>query len=314
MGVKAARLIVLAVAFAAGGAAAVLASRDGPVPDAKSVQEPATVDVLVAKSNIAVGQRITRQDVIWQAWPAQTSAANFIRRKEYPNALKELAGSIVRAPFFAGEPIHQAKLVAANGSGYMAAILPSGMRAVSVRVSPESGASGFILPNDHVDVIFTRRNSETKMYTSRAILSDVRVLAIDQEVGEKDGQKVVLGKTATLELTPAQVFTIELARQLAHGGLALALRSMADIGKGIPKSDSPKQDAAHAVKIGPRGEAVYLCSWRGCESARSDPMAQISPPDSKPTPSLDRGRLEKELLPTSLNQLSLPSYLVAGTG
>jgi len=291
-----ARLIVLAVAFAAGGVAAALASRD-PAP--KVAQEPATVDVLVAKSNIDVGQRITRQDVVWQAWPAQTSAANFIRRTEQPNALKELTGSIVRAPFFAGEPIHQAKLVAANGSGYMAAILPSGMRAVSVSVTTVTGASGFILPNDHVDVIFTRRNPETKMYTSRAILSDVRVLAIDQQVGEKDGQKVVLGQTATLELTPAQVFTIELARQLPHGGLALALRSMADIGKGIPKPDAPKQDAAHAIKIGPRGEAVYLCSWRGCESARNDPMAQISPPYSKPTPSLDRGRLEKELSPTS---------------
>ena len=85
MGVKSARLVVLAVAFAAGGVAAVLASREDSAPKAASVQAPATVDVLVAKSNIDVGQRITRQDVVWQAWPAQTSGANFIRRKDDPN-------------------------------------------------------------------------------------------------------------------------------------------------------------------------------------------------------------------------------------
>ena len=64
---------------------------------------------------------------------------------------------IVRTPFIAGEPIREAKLVNAKGSGFMAAILPSGMRAVSTQISPETGAGGFILPNDRVDVILTPR-------------------------------------------------------------------------------------------------------------------------------------------------------------
>ena len=157
----------------------------------------------------------------------------------------------------AGEPIRQAKLVQAKGSGYMAAILPSGMRAVSIGVSAESGASGFILPNDHVDIVLTRRDREaekatgTETYTSRTILSDVRVLAIDQNVTEKDGQKVVIGKTATLELTPRQVETIELSRQI--GSLSLALRSIADVGKATPKAESddrPERDAVNVVRFG----------------------------------------------------------------
>ena len=58
----------------------------------------------------------------------------------------------------AGEPIREAKLIRANGAaGFMAAILPSGMRAVSTEISPETGAGGFILPNDRVDVILSRR-------------------------------------------------------------------------------------------------------------------------------------------------------------
>lgn len=271
MRLKMTRLVVLAVAFAAAGLAAQLADRENPTPKVKSAQEPPTVDILVAKSNIDVGQRLTRQDVVWQAWPAIASTANFIRRKEHPNPIKRLVGSLVRAPFFAGEPIRRAMLVAANGSGYMAAILPSGMCAVSVSISLESGVSGFILPNDYVDVVLTRLHPETKRYTSRTILSDVRVLAIDQEVAEKAGQKVVPGKTATLELTPAQVDTIELARHLARrdgGGLSLALRSIADIGKGIPKSGGPEQDATNIVIIRPHGN-VYLCSSRSCESAKA---------------------------------------------
>ncbi len=114
----------------------------------------------------------------------------------------------------------------------MAAILPSGMRAISTQISPETGAGGFILPNDHVDVILTRRDRDAEkaaggeVHTSETILTNVRVLAIDQNVEEKDGQKVVVGKTATLELTPRQAETLALSQQL--GTLSLALRSITD--------------------------------------------------------------------------------------
>ncbi len=114
----------------------------------------------------------------------------------------------------------------------MAAILPSGMRAISIEISPETGAGGFILPNDHVDVILTRRDklaeksAGVEMHTSEIILPNVRVLAIDQTVEEKNGQRVVVGKTATLELSPRQAETLALSRQL--GTLSLALRSLVD--------------------------------------------------------------------------------------
>ncbi len=255
---KAARLVVLTIAVAAGGVAAMLAGRSAkqPAPKAAPAAKIATVDVLVAKSNISVGKRIKPGDVTWQPWPAEANTGNFIRRKQHPTAIEGLSGWIVRAPFVAGEPIRQAKLVQAKGSGYMAAILPSGMRAVSIGVSAESGASGFILPNDRVDIVLTRRDREAEKstgaetYTSRTILSDVRVLAIDQNVTEKDGQKVVVGKTATLELTPRQVETVELSRKI--GSLSLALRSIADAGKEAPKaeSDDRQRDAVNVVRFG----------------------------------------------------------------
>jgi pilus assembly protein CpaB len=115
----------------------------------------------------------------------------------------------------------------------MAAILPTGMRAISTEISPETGAGGFILPNDRVDVILSKReknpdrNASGDVVNSEIILSNIRVLAIDQAPKEKDGQNSVVGRTVTLELKPEQAETLARSRQT--GTLALALRSIADV-------------------------------------------------------------------------------------
>src|SRR6195952_678666 len=180
-----ARIVVLAIAVGAGGVAAYLVSgsdNNQPLP-AEPVAQLQTVDVLVAKSDIGLGQSVKPEDMQWQTWPAATASSTFIRRNERPDATTQIVGSIARAPFIAGEPIREPKLVRANGSGFMAAILPTGMRAVSTEISPETGAGGFILPNDRVDVILSRReknpdkNGSTDIVNSEIILSNVRVLA-----------------------------------------------------------------------------------------------------------------------------------------
>ena len=237
---KAARIVVLAIAVGAGGIAAILAGRsEKPRPVKHQVMaKVASVDVLVAKSDIPIGKTLSPSDLQWQAWPASAQSGNFIRKSGRPDAIEKMSGMIARAPFVAGEPIREAKLVDAKGSGFMAAILPKGMRAVSTQISPETGAGGFILPNDHVDVILTRRDAGKTSggdQGSETILGNVRVLAIDQKVQEKDGQKVVVGKTATLELSPRQAETLTLAQHL--GTLSLALRSITDARREDPKTD-----------------------------------------------------------------------------
>jgi pilus assembly protein CpaB len=253
---KAARLVVLTVAIAAGGVAAMLAGRtEKPQVKTAPVQQIATVDVLVAKSDIAMGQTVQPGDVRWQEWPANAAIGNFIRRSDRPNAIETLSGSIARAPFVGGEPIREVKLVNAKGSGFMAAILPTGMRAVSTQISPETSAGGFILPNDHVDVILTRRGNDKsaggETHSSETILTNVRVLAIDQNVQEKDGQKVVVGKTATLELAPRQTETLALSQQL--GTLSLALRSITDAKQDAPQSEDmlgARRTGVNVVRFG----------------------------------------------------------------
>ena len=230
-----ARIVVLTIAIGAGGIAAYLASgsdRSAPPPAAPVAQLP-TVDVLVAKSDIGLGQTVKPEDMQWQTWPAASASATFIRRNERPDATTQITGSIARAPFIQGEPIREQKLVKAEGSGFMAAILPTGMRAVSTEISPETGAGGFILPNDRVDVILTQRfkNPEKPslpdIVVSKPVLMNVRVLAIDQAPKEKDGTNALVGKTVTLELKPEQITTLQAARQ--GGTLSLALRSIADV-------------------------------------------------------------------------------------
>ncbi|HUN95318.1 MAG TPA: Flp pilus assembly protein CpaB [Bradyrhizobium sp.] len=243
------RTIILAIAVVAGGIAAYLASGSDnrPAPAPHVAQIP-TADVLVAKNDIALGQTITPDMLQWQTWTESTASNNFIKRKGRPNAVTELTGSIVRTPFIAGEPIREQKLVKANGSGFMAAILPSGMRAVSTEISPETGAGGFILPNDRVDVVLSRHEKlqaspdspQTDFVSSQVVLSNIRVLAIDQAPKEKEGQNTVLGKTVTLELTPPQVDT--LARARLSGTLSLALRSIADGKTKVAEADTNHND------------------------------------------------------------------------
>ena len=252
-----ARIVVLTIAVGAGGVAAYLASGSDKDPPSAPVAQLQTVDVLVAKSDIGLGQAVTPEDMQWQTWPAATASNNFIRRNDRPEATKDVAGSIARSPFLAGEPIREPKLVKPNGSGFMAAILPTGMRAISTEISPETGAGGFILPNDRVDVILSKREKNPDksgapdIINSEIILSNVRVLAIDQAPKEKDGQNNVVGKTVTLELKPEQAETLARARQT--GTLALALRSIADLNMVENRTDdqaSKRGDRVNVVRYG----------------------------------------------------------------
>jgi pilus assembly protein CpaB len=255
---KAARVVVLSVAIGAGGLAAMLAGRSEKPPEVKpEVVQVDTVDVLIAKGDIPMGTALSAGDMQWQAWPATAASGNFIRRNNRPQAVEDLTGLIARVPFIAGEPIREAKLVNAKGSGFMAAILPTGMRAVSTQISPENGAGGFILPNDRVDVILTRRDANAdkagaaESRTSETVLTNIRVLAIDQNVEEKNGQKVVVGKTATLELSPNQAETLVLSQQV--GSLSLALRSVTDATKtNEPAADdtSGKKNTINVIRFG----------------------------------------------------------------
>jgi pilus assembly protein CpaB len=250
-----ARIVVLTIALCAGGIAAYLASgSDTKLAPAAPVAQLPTVEVLVAKSDIGLGKSLKPDDLQWQPWP-EAASSTFIRRGDRPDATTQIAGSIARMPFVQGEPIREQKLVRADGSGFMAAILPSGMRAVSTDISPETAAGGFVLLNDRVDVILSKREKNPKnvgagdVVRSETILVNVRVLAIDQAPKERDGQNAILGKTVTLELSPEQAETLVWAKQ--NGPLALALRSISDANAVENRTKAGKADGTiNVVRYG----------------------------------------------------------------
>ncbi|MBO0663683.1 Flp pilus assembly protein CpaB [Jiella sp. MQZ9-1] len=198
------------------------------------------VDVLVTKTAVPMGNLVSGH-LGWQKWPEDGVGPDLILKSNKPNAVDSFAGAIAKQSFFAGEPVRESKLIRPD-HGFMSAILDEGKRAVAVRISADTAAGGFILPNDHVDVIMTRRVDtsdgpggvgQRQRTTTETVLKNLRVLAIDQSVQEKDGEKVVLGQTATLEVTPQQAEALTAAQQMADR-LVLSLRALADSVPGSP--------------------------------------------------------------------------------
>jgi pilus assembly protein CpaB len=282
---KIAQLLVLGIAVAAGGGAFWLAGRsDAPPPAQLPVAAIDTVDVLVTTKDINSGQVISAEDMDWRAWPTASKNSQDVRKTDQAGAKEQLMGRMTRAPIPSGWPVRTSNLIDANGSGYMAAMLPVGKRAVSTEIALETGVGGFILPHDHVDVILTRRDRESEkrtgveLITSETLLSNIPVRAIDQAIEEKNGVRTVVGKTATLEVTPLQVEALARARQA--GTVSLSLRSLVD-------SSGSNPDAPPILQVAPvvppslpvvqvcrplQCEGVIVNCWPRCE--QPTPLAQ----------------------------------------
>ena len=191
-----------------------------------------TVDVLVASKDLKMGDKLG-DATTWVAWPKDNVLPIMIKRSDKPEAVKDLAQARVRLPIYKDEPLMDKKILLPGAGGFLSANLPKGMRAISVAISPRSSAGGFILPNDRVDVILTKKTVTTQQQApvvhSESVLNNVRVLAVNQvfkQAGDTDPVSVEKGETATLELTPQQSEII--AEVESSGELSLALRSIAE--------------------------------------------------------------------------------------
>ncbi|HRK23764.1 MAG TPA: Flp pilus assembly protein CpaB [Beijerinckiaceae bacterium] len=237
---RSSNLIVAGVALAAGLGAWVLS---GPAPQPIEVQANApaptisTVDVLVAAVEIPVGGTINDAEMKWVAFPTGASD-KFITKVEGQDVMAEVRGSIARYSFAEGEPLRREKIVkVSGGAGFLSAVLPVGKRAVAIKTESagENSAGGFILPNDFVDVVAVMRDEEAskarglEVFRTTTVLTGVRVLAIGQNIQERNGEKFITGQTATLELDPVQGEKVMLAQRV--GTLTLALRSLRDASK-----------------------------------------------------------------------------------
>ena len=204
-------------------------------------------DVLVSSREMPMGTVLKAGDVNWTTWPKSSIGEGAIRKSAEPNVIEELKGAVTRGNFLQGEPIRKEKVVKASNAGFLSAILSTGNRAVAINIdaSGATSAGGFILPNDRVDIVRTSRDEQgNDAYTSETILSNIRVLAIGQNVQEKNGEKVVVGSNATLEVTPPQAEKLILAQRV--GQLSLVLRSMLDTAN---LTDAPVDNSDDSLTI-----------------------------------------------------------------
>jgi len=218
----AAGIAALLVAFLARG----LLGGGTPKVNAETAPAIVTSQVLVAASDIQAGTKLTPELVRWRDWPKSAVDSSFVTHDVNPDLTKLMSDAVARSPLVAGQPLTANNVVHSESAGFMAATLTPGMRALSVPITTETGAGGFILPNDRVDVMSTVQISQTEhKFATKMLLANIRVLAVDQTFKEDNNQKTVLAKTATLELTPVQAQIVEKAQ--ASGTMSLALRPLA---------------------------------------------------------------------------------------
>lgn len=241
------RLILIATALvmallAAYLSAGLLKRPPAPAPSQPVViQKSNSVNVLVAAKDLVQGEQLGELAVEWRAWPRDLASPDMITQEAMADALDKMKEARARLPMVAGEPIVAAKIVRPGERGFMSAILLPGMRAIALPISETSAVSGFVLPNDRVDVIFTHqlqgRSGDTAI--SETVLTNVKVLAINQALrAGEDGATIPGGRTAVLELDPQQSEVI--SKLGSDGSLSLVLRSLAEGGAAGITNDRPE--------------------------------------------------------------------------
>lgn len=245
------RLIVLGLALVAacGAAFLVRGMMGGGTPQVVAAPTPTIKmsEILVAAEALQPGQPLDPAKVRWEKWPTASVSSSFVTRDAVASAEDVVKDTVVRAPILKDQPITTSAIVHGKEAGFMAATLTPGMRAVSIVVSTESGAGGFILPNDHVDLILTQKSNENPpRVRARTFLRSIRVLAVDQVYKEEKDQKTVLAKTATLELTPAQAETVNRAQGMGQISLSLRPLNAEDAIAAVPGGNNaaPAREAA----------------------------------------------------------------------
>ena len=208
---------------------------------------PVGPKVLVAKKALPVGTIIDADSFSFQPWPKELMQGAYYV-EDQPDS-KNLAGTVVRYAIAAGQPVTRGSLVGPQDRGFLAAALGPGMRAVTVPVNQTTGVAGFIFPGDHVDLVLTQQVSGggdgPPLKVSETIVRNVRVLATDQRITDKDDNGKTIVRTAsnvTFEVTPKIAEKIAVAQSLGH--LSLSLRSIAD-----NSADLERAVAAGDVKI-----------------------------------------------------------------
>lgn len=200
------------------------------LPPTKQAAAPVKLQLLAAARTLRAGSLLRPEDLA----PVEVaqSAAPPGARPDTPTTRAELFGAMVRHTMLPKEIVLPADVMRPGDHGFLAAVLEPGMRAVTVGVDAVSGTAGLIWPGDHVDILLTQSIDDPSRgpghrIAGETVLSDVRVIAIDQQLVEGatgNGSEPQPARTVTLEVTPLQAEKVSVAAHL--GTLSLTVRSI----------------------------------------------------------------------------------------
>jgi pilus assembly protein CpaB len=245
-------LVILAALIVAGGTGFYVLQglRPAAPVEAAQAEAPRLRQVFVPAAEIPIGSiitpdRLSRMDVTEGALNGEMIVADAAGEQF-------LAGGVARQVLSQGMPIARSSIVQPGDRGFLAAVLPRGMRAITIPVDEIAGLSGLALPGDRVDLILTYTLGNSDVRASETVISNLRVLAFDQRLGpeappkDKEGKAAgaPVARTATLEVSPRQAEIVTLAQTL--GTLSLVLNSVRDGGDDAVDARTAK---THAVEL-----------------------------------------------------------------
>ena len=204
----------------------VVASAPPPTPKVRIL----TAARVIRAGNLLVGEDVASTEVT----PGSEPPGSF---PDTVAARAAIRGSMIRRSLAAAEPIVAPNVLNPGDRGFLAAVLATGMRAVTVGVDSVSGTAGLIWPGDRIDIVLTQSIDDKDQPAARRIagetvLANARVVAVDQQLvqGGQAGQQAnntpPANRTVTLEATPFDAERIAVAARL--GKFSLTVRSAAD--------------------------------------------------------------------------------------
>jgi len=221
--------------------------------------------IIVAALDLPAGTIIQPASLVWRSWP-QDGVDRKLYVVENEGEIEDFAGTVARAGIRAGEPLVRSNVIKKGESGFLAAVLPPGMRAVTISVNEVFGVAGFLFPGDRVDLILSHEVQMNRTdgiagtiphRVSETILHNIRIIAVDQRSSDQEAMPAV-SNAVTLEVTPEQAEQISLATRI--GELRLVLRSIspeatAEGGEAATDANSEGADAfAKALGVSTQDE------------------------------------------------------------
>ena len=200
-------------------------------------------EVVVAADKLDPGVKLTTQKLMLKSWPKDSIPIGAVMRSD------QLVNRTPKMEIAKGEVVLERMLAPLSNSGSMAVQIAPGKRAFTMSVNEAAGVAGFAMPGNFVDVILNSKD-QNNQEVSKIILEKILILAVAQDRLTDDSKPKVVN-AITIEVTPIEAETLDLARSI--GALSLVLRHQNDASDGHSNGITRKDLVSNGLKANGNG-------------------------------------------------------------